>query len=98
MATMNAELYDALRDAGASEGKSRAAAEAIVPSDSRFDKLDRRHEQFDHRFNTVDQRFAGLDLRVEKLDGRVTLLTWMVGTNTALVIAVLFLLIRAAII
>jgi hypothetical protein len=40
MTTMIAELYDALRDAGASEDKARAAAKALADYDSRFNKVD----------------------------------------------------------
>ena len=40
MATMIAELYDALRDAGASEDKAQAAAKAIADSERRFSKIE----------------------------------------------------------
>ncbi len=40
MSTMIAELYDALRDAGASEEKARAAAKTMADYDSRFNKID----------------------------------------------------------
>ena len=41
MATMISEVYDALREAGASEEKARAAAEAIAGYESRFAQIDR---------------------------------------------------------
>jgi len=59
---MVSEVYDALLDAGASETKSRAAAEAIAGYENRFYKIER-------------------DLH---------LLTWMVGTNIAITLAVLW--------
>jgi AMMECR1 domain-containing protein len=37
---MIAELYDALREAGASEDKARAASRALADYDSRFNKVD----------------------------------------------------------
>jgi len=37
---MIAELYDALKDAGASEEKARAAAKTMAEYDSRFNKID----------------------------------------------------------
>ena len=37
---MIAELYDALKDAGASEEKARAAAKTMAEFDSRFNKID----------------------------------------------------------
>ena len=39
MSTMIAELYDALKDAGASEEKARAAAKTMADYDSRFNKI-----------------------------------------------------------
>lgn len=40
MATLLVEVYDALKDAGASEEKSRAAASAIANYENRFNKLE----------------------------------------------------------
>jgi hypothetical protein len=40
VATMISEVYDALREAGASEEKSRKAAEAIAAYDNRFNKIE----------------------------------------------------------
>jgi hypothetical protein len=40
MSTMIAELYDALKEAGASEEKARAAATTMADYDSRFNKID----------------------------------------------------------
>ncbi|MDX1950488.1 MAG: hypothetical protein SFT90_08370 [Rickettsiales bacterium] len=40
MTTMIIEIYDALKDAGASEDKSRKAAEAIADYDNRFNKIE----------------------------------------------------------
>ena len=37
---MIAEVYDALREAGASEEKAKAAAAAIANYESRFDRID----------------------------------------------------------
>jgi hypothetical protein len=37
---------------------------------------------------------SGIENRIEALSGRVTLLTWMVGFNTVLVMAVLGILLR----
>ena len=39
MATMISEVYDALRDAGASEEKARKAAEVLANHESWFDKI-----------------------------------------------------------
>lgn len=40
MTTMVIEIYDALRDVGASEDKSRKAAEAIANYDNRFSRIE----------------------------------------------------------
>ncbi len=40
MSVMIAELYDALKEAGASEEKSRAAAKALAEYENRFNKID----------------------------------------------------------
>ena len=40
MSIMIAELYDALKEAGASEEKSRAAAKALADYESLFNKID----------------------------------------------------------
>jgi hypothetical protein len=39
MSTIIVEVYDALKEAGASEEKSKAAAKAIADHDSRFSKI-----------------------------------------------------------
>ncbi len=40
MATMISEVYDALKEAGASEEKSRKAAEALASYDNHFAKIE----------------------------------------------------------
>jgi len=40
MSTMIAELYDALKEAGASEEKAKAAAVALADYRNRFDRID----------------------------------------------------------
>jgi hypothetical protein len=42
MTTMITEVYDALKDAGASEEKARRAAEAIATYEARFFAIERR--------------------------------------------------------
>jgi hypothetical protein len=95
MTTMIAEVYDALREAGASEGKSRAAAEKRSAYEYRFN---RRFDALEARFDTLearlDFRFAELESRFDKkladlegrfdkrfiaLEARVTFLQWQFG-------------------
>ena len=40
MGIMIAEVYDALKEAGASEGKAKAAAEALAHYENRFAKIE----------------------------------------------------------
>ena len=53
MTTMIAEVYDALREAGASEEKARQAAEAVAQADVRFVALDTRLTRMAERLETV---------------------------------------------
>lgn len=40
MSLMISELYDALKEAGATEDKARAAASAVAQREDRFDKIE----------------------------------------------------------
>lgn len=51
MSTMISEIYDALRDAGASEGKERKAAEILLD-------LDSRHQDVKHEFANLRGEFS----------------------------------------
>lgn len=77
MTTMVTELYDALREAGASEEKSRRAAEALANYDDRFNRIETR----------ITEARADLDLQISAVRSDVTLLKWMTGTTLALVLA-----------
>ena len=73
MARMIAEVYDALRSAGADEDKARAAATAIAGQwdiEPRFDQIDRRFDQIDKRIDKVEERLDRLDDRFDRLDDR----------------------------
>lgn len=79
MATMVSAVYDAFLDAGASQDKARKAAEAMVVHGDRAQSL---QQDSAGEFAKIEQRFT-------KVEGELTLLKWMVGATTALVIAVL---------
>jgi hypothetical protein len=49
MSTMISEVYDAFKEAGASEEKARKAAEAIAGYENRFAKIDERFAIMDGR-------------------------------------------------
>jgi hypothetical protein len=57
---MLVEIYDALKEAGASEEKARAAATSLTGRDDRLDQLDRH----------MREEFAALGARVSALEHR----------------------------
>ena len=57
MAVMVVELYQALKEAGASEQKAQAAARAMADDDTRFDKLATK----------IDSGFAEVTARITML-------------------------------
>ena len=52
MALMLAELYDALKDAGASDELARKAAEAVAGYDDRLSRMERRLEGLTYMVGT----------------------------------------------
>ena len=54
---MISEVYDAFREAGASEEKARKAAEAVAAFDNRFHTLER---DMDKRFSVLERDMAVL--------------------------------------
>ena len=54
MSTMLVEIYDALKEAGASEEKARAAAASLTGRDQRWDEVDQRFQRVEQRLGTVD--------------------------------------------
>ena len=58
MSTMISEVYDALRDAGASEEKARKAAEAMAGVDSRHQDVKHEFATLRGEFNTVKWMLA----------------------------------------
>ncbi|KAB2918492.1 MAG: integrase [Hyphomicrobiaceae bacterium] len=66
MATMNREIYEALKEANVSEDKALKAAESVA---------------------TFDARFA-------RIEAEMAVLKWMVGTNIAISLAVLWRLLK----
>ena len=91
MATMISEVYDPLKEAGASEDKARKAAEALANYENRFNQLDRTLDTLDRKW---EQRFAKVEsdivtLRTETR-GEFNLVRWMIGFNLAMTIAILW--------
>jgi hypothetical protein len=90
---MIAEVYDALKSAGADEDKARAAATAIAGQwdiEPRFDQIDTRFDRIDKRIDKIEDRLDRLEQRVSKLETDVGILKWMVGFTLAFQVATLF--------
>lgn len=82
MTTMVAEVYDALREAGASEEKARRAAEALAGHDERFTRLD-------GRIAAVEGRMTALEGRMAAIEARLATMQWVIALVCALQIAIL---------
>jgi hypothetical protein len=85
MTTMIREVYEALKEAGATEEKAAAAAEAI------------EEVRETERLHRIEERLRTIEERLTRMEGRFTLLQWMLGFLLALGVANLWLLIRLAI-
>lgn len=79
MATMVGEVYDALIEAGASADKARKAAEAVAGYEGRASKLEQ----------SVAAEIGDLKRLVIEVRGEQTLLKWMIGVNTVVVVGIL---------
>ncbi len=82
MTTMISEVYDALTAAGAPEDKARRAAEAIAGFETRFVDPGARLDRLDGRMGAIEARMGGLE-------GRLGMMTWIIGINLAISLAVL---------
>jgi tetrahydromethanopterin S-methyltransferase subunit G len=85
MARMIAEVYDALRSAGADENKARAAATSAAGQW----EIEARLDQIDKRIDKVESRLERLEPRVGKVETDLAVLKWMIGANIGLTIMVL---------
>ena len=79
---MISEVYDALREAGASEDKSRKAAEAVAACNDRF--------------ASIDLKLAAVDTWFEEVIGSIRLLQRQVAALYAVTVPTLWLVFRVA--
>jgi phage shock protein A len=92
------ELYDALKEAGASEEKAKAAARAVANMENHFGNIEKELSRLDQKISElrsyVDQRFTELRSYVDQtftdIRGTQRLHSWMLGTILALLIALFF--------
>lgn len=87
------EIYNAFKEAGVKEETARDAAKALSGYDNKFHELER---EIDKRFNNVDKQFNEIKLEITEIKGTLKLHQWMMGFQLALMIAVLFLLLRVS--
>ena len=88
MTTMIAELYEALVDAGASEGKAKKAAQ-VLSTENLATKSD--IAELDTKLSELDQRLSGqivkldekLSPKVVKLERDMAVMKWMLGAALA---------------
>ena len=88
MTTMIAELYEALVDAGASEGKAKEAAQVLSTENLATEgditeldtKLSGQIAKLDTKLSELDQR---LSPKIAKLDRDMAVMKWMLGTTMA---------------
>jgi hypothetical protein len=85
------EIYTAFKEAGVSEETAKSAAEALTGYGDRFHELER---EMDKRFNELERK---IDIETTEIKGTLRLHQWMAGFQLALMIAVLFLLLRTSI-
>jgi hypothetical protein len=91
MATMLAEVYDALLEAGASPESSRKAAEAVAAFDGRANRLEsdlsERTTGLRGEISKVREDMAAFRgetrERFAKIEGELVMLRWMVGLVVA---------------
>jgi hypothetical protein len=85
MRTMLVELYDALKEAGASEAKARAAAESLVVGHDRLERI----EEHTSVIPKIKEDIARLDKELAVVKAPIELLKWMNGIVIAGVIALI---------
>jgi len=87
MTTMITEVYDALKEAGASEEKAKAAASALADYSNRFDrlelKIDRLESSLTSEIKTIradmNTEFKDVRADIKILKAEFSVLKWMTG-------------------
>jgi len=85
MSTMLVEVYDALKEAGASEEKARAAAESLVIGHDRLERIEERTG----KISKIDDDIGRLDKELAVVKAQIDLLKWMNGIVIAGVLALI---------
>ena len=86
MAIQLGALRDALVEAGASPATAGRASEELASYNAEFTSI---RDDMRSGFAKVDGGFAKVDQELTRLRGEINLLRWMIGTNSALCVAIL---------
>ena len=89
---MLVELYDALKEAGASEAKARAAAASLVLGRDRLERIEEQTGRIPKIEDQIDDArgdVARLDREVAVVRAQIELLKWMNGIVIAGVLALI---------
>lgn len=86
--------YAAFKAAGVPEAAAQAAAEELADYQNRLASVDQRLMGAEGKLAMIESRLLAVELKVAQLTGKITVLTWAVGINAALTVAVLGVLLR----
>lgn len=76
MSVMIAEVYEASKEAGASEEKAKAAATVLAEHRERFDRIDEKLGDLDRKY---DVRLAKIDGELAVLKAELAMVKWIVS-------------------
>ena len=90
MTTMIAELYDALKEAGASEEKAKAAASAIADHENHFTRIESDlkslRTELDSGFKSLKTE---LDSELKIVKAELNIIKWLIGFLMAGIISLI---------
>src|SRR5215831_15864073 len=100
MAIMLAKTYNAFKAAGVPEAEAQAAAEELAGYENRLDAVENRPDAVENRLGAVERGLESLRVEVNSLraelnsfrgdvTGRLSVLTWAIGINAVVTVAIL---------
>lgn len=91
MTTMISELYDALKEAGASEEKAKAAAQAIADYERHFVRIESKLDSVDSEIKVVRSEIkttrTDLEAELKAVKTELNVIKWLVGLGIAGIIS-----------
>lgn len=90
---MIAELYDALKEAGASEEKAKAAAQAIADYERHFVHIESKLDSIDSEIKVVKSEIkivrTDLEAEIKAVKTELSIVKWLVGFGIAGIISLI---------